>query len=185
MNPKEQVMIITPRKAVLAALLALPLLAAACGGGGSSSAPAATSTPAAAAAATGGTVDSASSSLGQILVAKNGMTLYMFASDKNGKSSCFGPCAQFWPPYTGTPKAGAGLNASLLGTTMRSDGTTQVTYDGHPLYTYAGDSGPGTTNGQGVSTYGALWWVVAPNGKVVKTAAQQSSTGSSGGGYGY
>jgi predicted lipoprotein with Yx(FWY)xxD motif len=179
-------MISIPRKAVLTALLALPILAAACGGGGSSSAPAATSTPAAAIAAKGGTVNSASSSLGQILVAKNGMTLYMFASDQNGKSSCSGPCAQFWPPYTGTPKAGSGLDASLLGTTMRSDGTTQVTYNGHPLYTYAGDSGPGMTNGQGLSTYGALWWVVAPNGNVIKTAAQQSSTsGGGGGGYGY
>ena len=176
-------MILNPRKAVLAALLALPLLAAACGGGGSSSAPAATSTPAAAAAATGGTVASASSPLGQILVAKNGMTLYMFASDQNGKSSCSGACAKFWPPYTGTPKAGSGLRASLLGTTMRSDGTAQVTYDGHPLYTYSGDPAPGDVNGQGVSTFGALWWVVAPSGKVVKTMAQQASTG--GGAYGY
>jgi predicted lipoprotein with Yx(FWY)xxD motif len=171
------------RTAVLAALLTLPALAAACGGGGSSSAPAATSTPAAAAAANGGTVATASSPLGQILVAKNGMTLYMFASDHNGKSSCSGPCAKFWPPYTGTPKAGAGLDASLLGTTMRSDGTTQVTYDGRPLYTYSGDPAPGDTNGQGVNTFGALWWVVAPNGQVVKTAAQQPS--SSSGGYGY
>jgi predicted lipoprotein with Yx(FWY)xxD motif len=175
-------MISIPRRAVLTALLALPLLAAACGGGGSSSAPAAPSTPAAAAAATGGTVASASSPLGQILVAKNGMTLYMFASDQNGKSSCSGPCAKFWPPYTGTPKAGSGLQASLLGTTMRSDGSSQVTYDGHPLYTYSGDPAPGDTNGQGVSTFGALWWVVAPDGKVVKTSAQSSSGGS---GYGY
>jgi predicted lipoprotein with Yx(FWY)xxD motif len=172
------------RKAVLAALLTLPALAAACGGGGSSSAPAAVSTPAAAAAATGGSVTAASSSLGQILVAKNGMTLYMFASDKNGKSSCSGPCASFWPPYTGTPKAGSGLDASLLGTTARADGSSQVTYDGHPLYTYSGDPAPGATNGQGQNTFGALWWVVAPSGKVVMTSAQQSSS-SSGGGYGY
>jgi predicted lipoprotein with Yx(FWY)xxD motif len=176
-------MIRPTRMAVLASILAIPLLAAACGGG-SSSAPQASSTPAAAAAATGGTVDSASSPLGQILVAKNGMTLYMFASDTNGKSSCDGPCAQFWPPYTGTPKAGAGLQASLVGTTMRSDGTSQVTYDGHPLYTYSGDPAPGDTNGQGVSTFGALWWVVGPDGQVVKTAAQPSST-SGGGAYGY
>ena len=175
-------MISIPRRAALTALLALPILAAACGGGGSSSTPAATSTPAAAAAAAGGTVDSASSPLGQILVAKNGMTLYMFASDRNGKSSCSGPCAKFWPPYTGSPKAGSGLDASLLGTTTRSDGVDQITYDGHPLYTYAGDPAPGDTNGQGVNTFGALWWVVAPDGKVVKTTAQQ---GSSGGGYGY
>ena len=179
-------MIRPTRLAVLAAVIALPALAAACGGGGSSSAPKVTSTPAATAAATGGTVDAASSSLGKILVAKNGMTLYMFASDQNGKSSCSGPCAQYWPPYTGTPKAGAGLDASLLGTTMRSDGKTQVTYDGHPLYTYAGDSSPGATNGQGQNTFGALWWVVAPNGAVVKTAAAQPATSTSGGGgYGY
>ena len=179
-------MIRPTRLAVLAAVIALPVLAAACGGGGSSSAPKATSTPAAAAAATGGTVDAASSSLGKILVAKNGMTLYMFASDQNGKSSCSGPCAQYWPPYTGTPKAGAGLDATLLGTTMRSDGTTQVTYDGHPLYTYSGDPSAGATNGQGVSTFGALWWVVAPDGSVVKTAAAQPATSTSGGGgYGY
>lgn len=175
-------MISIPRRAVLLALLALPALAAACGGGGSSPAPPAGSTPAA--AATGGTVAAASSSLGQILVAKNGMTLYMFASDKNGKSSCSGQCTSFWPPYTGTPKAGSGLDASLLGTTTRPDGSSQVTYDGHPLYTYSGDTAPGATNGQGQNTFGALWWVVAPSGKVVMTSAQQS-TSSSGGGYGY
>jgi predicted lipoprotein with Yx(FWY)xxD motif len=177
-------MIRPTRLAVLAAILVLPALAAACGGGGSSSAPKATSTPAAAAAATGGTVDAASSSLGKILVAKNGMTLYMFASDVNGKSSCSGQCTQFWPPYTGTPKAGTGLDASLLGSTTRSDGTSQVTYDGHPLYLYSGDASPGSTNGQGQNTFGALWWVVAPDGSIVKTAAQPA-TSSGGGGYGY
>jgi predicted lipoprotein with Yx(FWY)xxD motif len=171
------------RKAALAAVLALPALAAACGGGGSSSAPAAASSPAAAVAADGGVLSTASSPLGQILVAGNGMTLYMFARDQNGTSACSGPCAKFWPPYTGTPKVGSGLTASLLGSTMRADGTAQVTYDGHPLYTYSGDPAAGATNGQGVNTFGALWWVVAPDGKVVKTAAQQSTTG--GGGYGY
>ena len=162
-----------PRRAVLAALLALPALAAACGGGGASPPPAAAS----------GTVAAASSPLGQILVARNGMTLYMFASDRNGKSTCAGPCARFWPPYTGAPKAGSGLRASLLGTTTRGDGSTQVTYDGHPLYTYSGDPAPGDTNGQGVNTFGALWWVVAPDGRVVMTSAQRGTSG--GGGYGY
>jgi predicted lipoprotein with Yx(FWY)xxD motif len=181
---KEHVMISIPRRVALLALLALPALAAACGGGGSSSAPPAVSTPAAAVAASGGTVAAASSSLGQILVAKNGMTLYVFASDTNGKSTCSGPCASFWPPYTGTPKAGSGLDASLLGATKRADGSMQVTYDGHPLYTYSGDTSPGATNGQGQNTFGALWWAVAPSGKVVTTAAQQSSS-TSGGGYGY
>ena len=160
-----------PRRAALTALLALPLLAAACGGG-SSSAPVAPSAPAAAAAANGGTVATASSPLGSILVAQNGMTLYMFASDQNGKSSCSGACAKFWPPYTGTPKAGSGLTASLLGSTMRTDGSTQVTYDGHPLYTYSGDPSPGDTNGQGLDAFGAHWWAVAPDGKVVLGSSQ-------------
>jgi predicted lipoprotein with Yx(FWY)xxD motif len=166
------------RKAALAAALALPALAAACGGGSSS--PAAASQTAAAAA--GGTVATASSPLGSILVAQNGMTLYMFARDHGGKSACSGACADFWPPYTGTPKAGAGLTASLLGSTVRTDGSKQVTYDGHPLYTYSGDPAPGATNGQGVDTFGALWWVVAPDGKVVMRQAQ-SSGGQSGYGY--
>ena len=169
-----------PRRAALAALLTVPILAAACGGGGAGSSPA----PSAggSAAAVGGTVATASSPLGSILVAQNGMTLYMFARDHGSKSACSGACASFWPPYTGTPKAGAGLTASLLGSTMRADGSTQVTYDGHPLYTYSGDSAPGATNGQGVNTFGALWWVVAPSGKVVMTSAQSTSGGS---GYGY
>jgi predicted lipoprotein with Yx(FWY)xxD motif len=110
------------------------------------------------------------------------MTLYMFARDQGDKSACSAACAKFWPPYTGTPKAGNGLQASLLGSTVRADGTKQVTYDGHPLYTYSGDSAPGATGGQGLNTFGALWWVVAPDGTVVMTSAQQ---GSSGGSYGY
>ena len=89
----------------------------------------------------------------------------MFARDQGGKSACSGACAKFWPPYTGTPKAGAGLQASLLGSTVRADGSKQVTYDGHPLYTYSGDSSPGATNGQGLNTFGALWWVVAPTAR--------------------
>jgi predicted lipoprotein with Yx(FWY)xxD motif len=169
------------RRLALAAAMAFPALAAACGGGGTSaSAPPPSSSTSAAA---GGTIATASSPLGRILVAENGMTLYMFARDHGGKSACNGPCARFWPPYTGTPKAGAGLSAALLGSTTRADGSTQVTYDGRPLYTYSGDSGPGTTNGQGVDTFGALWWVVAPDGKVVMTSPQQGGGG--GGGYGY
>ena len=138
--------------------------------------------PRAAGATAGGAITAASSSLGKILVGGNGMTLYMFARDQGDKSACSGACAKFWPPYTGTPKAGNGLQASLLGSTVRADGTKQVTYDGHPLYTYSGDSAPGCHGGQGLNTFGALWWVVAPDGKVVMTSAQQ---GSSGGSYGY
>ena len=166
------------RRVGLVALLAVPILVAAgCGGGSASSPPAST-----AGASAVGAITAASSSLGKILVGGNGMTLYMFARDQGDKSMCSGACAKYWPPYTGTPKAGNGLQASLLGSTVRADGTKQVTYDGHPLYTYSGDSAPGATGGQGLNTFGALWWVVAPDGKVVMTSAQQ---GSSGGSYGY
>jgi predicted lipoprotein with Yx(FWY)xxD motif len=103
--------------------------------------------------------------LGRILVDAQGRTLYDFVKDKHGKSACAGACAKFWPPLmtTGKPRAGKGVQAKLLGTTRRSNGT-QVTYAGHPLYTYAEDKKPGQTNGQGSTNFGAAWWVLAPNG---------------------
>jgi S1-C subfamily serine protease/predicted lipoprotein with Yx(FWY)xxD motif len=108
---------------------------------------------------------------GQFLAnAKGGRTLYLFAADHGTKSTCNGACAQGWPPLTtgGRPKATGGAKASLLGTTKRSDGSTQVTYGGHPLYAFAGDSGSGQINGQGVNAFGGLWWVVGTNGKLIK-----------------
>jgi predicted lipoprotein with Yx(FWY)xxD motif len=103
--------------------------------------------------------------LGRILVDAQGRTLYDFVKDKHGRSACAGSCATFWPPLmtSGRPKAGAGVQAKLLGTTVRKAGR-QVTYDGHPLYTYAGDTKAGQTNGQGSRNFGAAWWVLAPNG---------------------
>jgi predicted lipoprotein with Yx(FWY)xxD motif len=121
-----------------------------------------------------------STSLGNILVAGNGKTLYMFARDKSAKSSCFGACAAFWPPLltTGAPKAGAGITAALLGTTHRSDGKVQVTYHSHPLYFFAKDTKAGQTNGEGVAAFGAKWFALSPAGtKVTPPSA-------AGGGYG-
>ena len=122
--------------------------------------------------------------LGKILVNAQGHTLYLFAPDKHGKSTCYGSCATYWPPLlvTGKPTAGAGVKASLLGTTTRKDGKHQVTYNGHPLYTYVADSAAGTTSGQGLNLSGGLWWVVSPAGNAVKKTT--SSTGGYGGGYG-
>jgi len=124
---------------------------------------------------------------GTVLTNAAGFTLYTFQADKGSTSVCYGACAQFWPPVIGTAHLAAGQKINgHFGTTTRKDGKVQVTYDGHPLYTYAGDSSPGATNGQGQNTFGALWWVVAPNGSVVKTAAAQPATSTSGGGgYGY
>jgi predicted lipoprotein with Yx(FWY)xxD motif len=85
------------------------------------------------------------------------------------KSTCNDSCAKFWPPVTtkGAAKAGSGLDAGKLGTTARTDGTTEVTYNGHPLYYYVGDKQPGDTTGQGLNAFGALWYVLSPAGKEV------------------
>jgi predicted lipoprotein with Yx(FWY)xxD motif len=110
-----------------------------------------------------------SSSLGQILVDGKGMTLYLFEKDTGTMSTCTGACAQFWPPVTtkGAPKAGTGIAAGKLGTTNRSDGSTQVTYNGHPVYYYGGDQKSGDVNGQGQNTFGGLWYVISPAGDAV------------------
>jgi predicted lipoprotein with Yx(FWY)xxD motif len=113
------------------------------------------------------TVKTGTSSLGRIVVDGKSHTLYLFQKDRHGKSVCSGACAQNWPPLLtkGTPKVGPGAKSSLLGTTKRADGTTQVTYNNHPLYTFVADnSKPGSTTGQGVDAFGARWYVVAAKG---------------------
>jgi predicted lipoprotein with Yx(FWY)xxD motif len=109
-------------------------------------------------------------SLGTVLVDGRGRTLYLFERDKTKKSTCSGACAQNWPPLTtsGAATAGGGVNAHKLGTTKRSDGTTQVTYNGHPLYLFVIDQNkPGSTKGEGVDAFGAEWYVVGTNGKKI------------------
>jgi predicted lipoprotein with Yx(FWY)xxD motif len=133
----------------------------------------------------GAQVQVAKTSLGRILVDAKGRTLYLFAADKTGKSTCYGSCATYWPPATtkSTHVTATGVNASLLGTTKRKDGTLQITVNGHPLYRYAGDSKAGQTSGEGVNASGGLWWAVSPAGKAVHKKAS-SGGGSGGGGYG-
>jgi predicted lipoprotein with Yx(FWY)xxD motif len=101
-----------------------------------------------------------------VLVDGSGRTLYLFEKDQPDQSACSGACAAAWPVdnSTGTPNAGSGIKASLLGTIRRGDNTTQVTYNHHPLYYYSGDSGAGQQNGQGLNAFGAAWFVVAPAG---------------------
>ena len=116
-------------------------------------------------------VKTRSVSLGKILVNGSSQTLYLFEKDKNGKSKCSGACATNWPPLLtkGKPKASGSVSASKLGTTKRADGTTQVTYGGHPLYTFVVDNGkPGSTKGEGVDAFGAEWYVVGTNGKKIE-----------------
>jgi len=114
----------------------------------------------------GASVSLASSKLGRILVDSKGQTLYLFQADAGSVSTCNGACASAWPPLTttGKPIAGPGVSASKLGTTKRSDGSTEVTYNGHPLYTFVGDSSPGQTTGQGNTGFGAEWDVLSAAG---------------------
>jgi predicted lipoprotein with Yx(FWY)xxD motif len=113
-----------------------------------------------------------STAVGKVLVGANGRTLYLFTADKGAKSVCYGKCAAYWPPLiAGTPTAGAGLTASLLGTTKRKDGKLQVTYHGHPLYYFAPDKKAGDIKGQGFVHFGGSWWTVSAAGAKVTTKA--------------
>ena len=105
--------------------------------------------------------------LGPILVDSKGFTVYDFHKDKGTKSSCYGACASAWPPVTtsGAPQAMSGAEASQLGTTKRSDGTVQVTYAGHPLYTFVEDTKPGEAKGNDTSAFGAQWYALKSNGE--------------------
>jgi predicted lipoprotein with Yx(FWY)xxD motif len=130
--------------------------------------PASSAPPSASAGA--GTVGLASTKLGQILVDSHGRTLYLFEKDTGTASTCYSACASVWPPLTtsGTPTAGPGLVAAKLGTTKRSDGQSEVTYNGHPLYYYVADTAPGQTTGQGLNQFGAGWDVLAPSGNKIE-----------------
>lgn len=125
-----------------------------------------TSTAATSASGHATVVDLAKSTDGPILVDGKGLTLYLWQADKSAKSTCYGACASAWPPLTtrGKPSAGTGVGAAKLGTTTRTGGTLQVTYNGHPLYYFAGDSSSGETNGEGSFGFGALWEVVSAAG---------------------
>jgi predicted lipoprotein with Yx(FWY)xxD motif len=168
----------------LAAAAALPLVAlaaAGCGGGGGATA---ASLPPKTASGHAATVSAASEgSLGTILVNSQGHTLYLFKKDSGTKSACFGACATNWPPLraSGKPTVSGGASASKVGTTARSDGKPQVTYNGHPLYLYVGDKKAGDTNGQGLTAFGAGWFALSAAGNQVSTP----SSGGSGGVGGY
>jgi predicted lipoprotein with Yx(FWY)xxD motif len=120
-----------------------------------------------------------STKYGKLLVDATGRTLYMFAPDKHGTSTCYGTCAHYWPPMivSSTHVTATGVTMSRLGTTKRHDGRLQATYNGHPLYRFLKDTKAGQTNGEGLNLSGGLWWVLSPAGAPIKHAA------SGGGGY--
>jgi len=163
-----------------AAVIPLTALAVAgCGGGGKDSS--ASSTPPKTASGQSVALGVENSSLGKILANSRGDTLYLFKKDAGTKSACTGACASSWPPLraSGKPKVGTGASASMVGTTSRSDGKPQVTYNGHPVYTFTGDQSPGDTSGEGVNAFGARWYAISPAGN------QITGTASSSGGGGY
>jgi predicted lipoprotein with Yx(FWY)xxD motif len=183
------------------ALTAVALIAAGCGSSSSSSSSSTSSSqpskaPVAAGASSGGgmTLTGASNpELGTIIVDSEGLTVYAFAKDQGTTSSCYGACAEAWPPVLtkGSPASGEGAMSSQLGTTKRKDGTVQVTYAGHPLYTFVEDSKPGEANGNGATAFGAEWNALEESGSLVPASAEgegeeeSSSESSGGGGYGY
>jgi len=149
-----------------AAAVLVAVAATACSGDGTPSAqPAAQSAPP--------TVTTRATPLGKILVTGKGLTLYLFLADKTSKSTCKGGCADAWPPLVvgGKPTAAGGVRSNLLSTSDRGGGVRQVTYDGHPLYRFAGDRKPGDLNGQGLNNFGALWYVLGTDGKKITKAA--------------
>lgn len=175
-----------------APLAAIAVLAAGCGGSSSGGGATDAVTPAAStSSASPGQAVAIGVSDGH-LVDGSGRTLYLFEADKSTTSTCSGACATAWPPVTteGAPTAASGAKASLLGTSKRDDGTTQVTYAGHPLYLFSGDSAPGDTNGAGSEAFGAEWYPVTPAGDTQEdesgsSSSDKSNNDSSSSGYSY
>ena len=174
-----------PRFALLAvAALVLGIAAAGCGGSSSSSSAPAGGTNASngssggygygggggsGSGASAVTIKAASSPLGTILVDQDGKTLYLFEADSQNKSNCSGGCLSLWPPVDadGKATAGSGVTAGMIGT---ATGSSQVTYAGHPLYWFSGDTAAGDTNGEGLTDFGGAWYAVSPAGKAVEEA---------------
>jgi len=163
--------------ALLAVVAAAPVLAACSSSGTSSSTGGSTSTSSPA-AATAGSLKTATIGGATVLTNANGFTLYSFAPDTPTKSNCNGACATFWPPVKG-PATASGVKGTF-GTIKRSDGSTQATFDGHPLYTFAADTAPGQAKGNGLNEQGGVWHEITTSG-----TAAPVSTSSSGGGSGY
>jgi predicted lipoprotein with Yx(FWY)xxD motif len=170
-------------KAILAAALTLALVAA----GAASASRQSSSGVRAAKSSKGGTrITLHKTKLGKVLATSTGKTLYLYTPDAKNKSNCYGSCSSYWPPLMakGKLRAGTGVKAKLLKTTMRKNGKRQVTYNGHPLYKYVGDSKAGQVSGEG---YQSIWYVVNASGKAVKHApgAGTTTNGTTTNRYGY
>jgi predicted lipoprotein with Yx(FWY)xxD motif len=122
-----------------------------------------------ASAASGTVVSWRKTTIGNAITTSGGKTLYLFRADYGTTSACYGQCAVYWPPLitTGKPVAAGKVITSLLGTIKRKDGKLQVTYKGHPLYTFVEDKKPGQTAGEGSKNFGASWYALAPSGATI------------------
>ena len=169
-----------------AGLAALALTVSACASSASSAPAAGGNTSSAAAAAGGNTVTEKTIGSQQVVVDSQGMVVYWFVPDTSSKSNCSGSCATYWPPVKGPLTAGSGVTGTLA-TITRSDGSTQATYDGHPLYTYIGDKSAGQNSGNGKNLSGGLWWEMTVSGSTPapNTGSTATATSGGGGGYGY
>jgi predicted lipoprotein with Yx(FWY)xxD motif len=159
-----------PWRAALLLLGALTLaVATACAAATAGTPVRASGTPSPTGTAAAATVMTRTGPHGTYLVDGQGKSLYLFVPDKNGASTCFGPCAAAWPPLTvpNAPTAGPGVTAGMLATINRPDGSKQVTYAGHPLYYFVGDRSAGDTTGQALNNFGGLWWLVTPGGTAI------------------
>jgi predicted lipoprotein with Yx(FWY)xxD motif len=181
----RSVALLKARNRRLRMLLALPVVAAAAAvvaACSSSGTPAGSSSSGSgsSAHAAAGSLKTAKVGGATVLTNANGFTLYSFAPDTPAKSNCNGTCAQNWPPVNG-PATASGVTGTF-GTITRSDGATQATFDGHPLYTFAGDTAPGQNKGNGLNAAGGLWHEITTSGGAAPTPTGASSAG---GGYGY
>jgi predicted lipoprotein with Yx(FWY)xxD motif len=158
-------------------LVAAASLAAACG---SSSGSGGTSGTSSSPASSGSALKTTQINGVTVLTNAKGLTLYWFVPDTSTKSNCNGSCAQIWPPVTGPATAGSGITGKL-GTITRSDGSTQATYDGHPLYTYTADTAPGQANGNGINASGGVWHEVTASGAAAPASSPSASSGGGGG----
>ena len=166
--------------ALLAVAAAAAVLAACSSSGTSSTSGGSSTSTSSPAAATAGSLKTATIGGATVLTSAKGFTLYSFAPDTPTKSNCNGTCAQNWPPVKG-PATASGVTGTF-GTIKRSDGSVQATFDGHPLYTFVGDTAPGQAKGNGLNAAGGLWHEITTSGTA---PAGSSSSGSGGGGNGY
>ncbi len=160
-------------------LAAAALMIAACGSSSSTGAGAPAATTSNATAASGSVLKTTTIGGVTVLTNAKGFTLYWFAPDTSTTSKCNGQCATFWPPVKGPATAGSGVTGKLA-TITRADGTVQATYDGHPLYTYKGDTAPGQDKGNNLNASGGLWHDVTASGAAAPASSQSTSSGSGG-----